>query len=99
MKHSAKRKKEFSKIITVVGLTMWGVVNIYALVMMAVILDLTPLALVLGSVDAVVAIICGHYFWKAKAENIIKLKKAYGEYADGIEDIKVAQSDRYDQFE
>lgn len=80
-----RRKIEFSKIITAIGLSMWVVVNLYSMIMMAVVLDLAPLAWVLGSVDAVVAVICGHYFWKAKAENIIKLRRENGDLVDDIQ--------------
>lgn len=79
-----KKKHEFSKIITVIGLAMWATVNIYAMVMMAVTLDLTPLAWAFGSVDAVVAVVLGFYYWKAKAENQIKLKQIYGDNAKEV---------------
>lgn len=79
------KKREFSKIITGISIGMWVVVNAYALVMMAVFMDLAPLAWVLGSVDAAVAIIIRFYFKKAEKENEIKLRKTYGDLAREIE--------------
>lgn len=69
---------EFSKLISIIGISMWITVNIFGMVMMARTLDLSPLAYVIGSVDAVVSIVLSFYFWKAKAENQIKLDKIYG---------------------
>lgn len=83
-KNIQKRKLEFSKVVAVIGIAMWLIVNIFGMVMMVVTYDLTPLAYVIGSVDAVVAVVLGFYYWKAKAENQIKLKKEYGELADSI---------------
>lgn len=85
VKHTKqKRKPEFSKVVAVIGIVMWLIVNIFGMAMMVLTYDLTPLAYVIGSVDAVVAVVLGFYYWKAKAENQIKLKKEYGELADGI---------------
>lgn len=79
-----KRKPEFSKVVAVIGIVMWLIVNIFGMAMMVLTYDLTPLVYVIGSVDAVVAVVLGFYYWKAKAENQIKLKKEYGELADSI---------------
>ena len=83
-KHVQKRKPEFSKVVAVIGIVMWLIVNIFGMAMMVVTYDLTPLAYVIGSVDAVVAVVLGFYYWKAKAENQIKLKKEYGELANNV---------------
>ena len=83
-KNVQKRKLEFSKVVAVIGIVMWLIVNIFGMTMMVVTYDLTPLAYVIGSVDAVVTVVLGFYYWKAKAENQIKLKKEYGELADSI---------------
>ena len=73
-----KRKFEFSKLITIIGIVFWLLVNLYGMVMMVITLDLSPLVYVTGSADAVVAIIYTTYAKKARAENVIKLKKANG---------------------
>ena len=83
-KHMKRKRPEFSKIVAVIGIVMWLVVNIFGMTMMALTYDLSPLAYVIGSVDAVVAVVLGFYYWKAKAENQIKLKQEYGELADGL---------------
>ena len=77
----AKRKKEFSKIMAVISITMWVIVNIFGLVMVAFTMDASPLAYVIPSVDAVVGVVLTAYYAKAKLENQIKLKRLYG---DGV---------------
>jgi len=81
-----KTRPEFSKIIAAIGIIMWLTVNVYGMVLMAVTLDLSPLVYVIASVDAVVAIIYTNYSIKAKAENMIKLKKIYGYDAESVID-------------
>lgn len=83
-KHTQKKKLEFSKVVAITAIVMWLLVNLFGMVMMVVTYDLTPLAYVIGSVDAVVAVVLGFYYGKAKAENQIKLKKLYGELANVI---------------
>ena len=77
--HSQKTKMEFSKKILLVA----GVVNIaviiFACVMMWRTFDTSPLAYLIPAVAAEVATGTGYYYWKAKAENQIKLKKIYGD--------------------
>ena len=72
-----KRKVEYSKLIfaLVAGLNI-GVI-IYSLVMMAITRDLTPLAYIIPATAADMATATGFYYWKARAENKIKLKKKY----------------------
>lgn len=76
-----KKKLEFSKIMAVIAIVMWLIVNLFGLAMMAITFDLTPMGYIIGSVDAVVAVVMGFYFNKAKVENQIKLKQAYKELA------------------
>lgn len=85
-KHVKKKRPEFSKVVAVIGILMWLIVNIFGMTMMAMTYDLSPLAYVIGSVDAVVAVVLGFYYWKAKAENQIKLKQEYGESVGGLAD-------------
>lgn len=79
-------KHEFSKTIAVIGIMFWITVNLYGMIMMAITLDLSSLVYVIGSADAVVAIIYTTYSIKAKAENMIKLKKIYGFDAESVVD-------------
>ena len=71
------KRFEFSKLIVVLAIVMWISVNIFGMTMMALTGDLSPMVYVLGSVDAVMAVVCATYSYKAKAENVIKLKKLY----------------------
>lgn len=82
---NGSKKREFSKVIAVIGMSMWVLVTIYALVMMIIVRDLSPLAYVIGSVDAVVGVICTFYFAKASKENQIKLRQLYGDLAREVE--------------
>lgn len=72
------RKVEFSKIMAVIAVTMWIIVNLFGMAMVIFTMDSSPLMYVIPSVDAVVAAIIGFYLWKARAENQIKLKRIYG---------------------
>lgn len=69
---------EFSKLIVILGILMWLAVNIFGMVMMAITRNLQPMVYIIASVDAVMACLTGWYSWKAKAENVIKLKSMYG---------------------
>lgn len=89
-----KKKVEFSKVIAVIAIVMWVLVNIYGLVMMAITLDLSPMMYIVGSVDAVVAVVYATYAHKAKAENMIKLKRIYGYDAESVVDA-VLRKDQY----
>lgn len=91
-----KKRFEFSKVVAVIGVTMWVLVNLFALAMIALTLDLSPLAYVIGSVDAVVAVVLGFYYWKAKAENQIKLRQIYRDLAREVE--KEAPPDGYESW-
>ena len=82
---NGSKKREFSKFIAVIGMSMWVLVTIYAMVMMIIVRDLSPLAYVIGSVDAVVGVICTFYFAKASRENQIKLRQLYGDLAREVE--------------
>lgn len=73
-----KKKPEFSKLIFAFAATVNIVVIIYSLVMMAITLDLSPLAYIIPATAADMATATGFYYNKAKAENEIKLKKEYG---------------------
>ena len=82
--HAPKTKMEFSKkILLVAGITNLAVI-IFACVMMWRTFDTSPLAYLIPSVAAEVATGTGYYYWKAKAENQIKLKQIYGNQADEV---------------
>lgn len=72
-----KKKMEFSKLIFAFVSTIYIVVIVYSLVMMAITFDLTPLAYIIPATATELATATGFYYWKARAENKIKLKKEY----------------------
>lgn len=88
--HAPKKTFEFSKKILLVAGAINIVVILFAIIMMAITKDLTPLAYLIPSVAAEVATGTGFYYSKAKVENAIKLKKFYGvdnnQVADAVQD-------------
>ena len=83
MKPNEKRM-EFSKLIAIIAIVMWLLANLFGMAMMLITMDLTPMMYVIASVDAVVAVVYATYAHKAKAENLIKLKKIYGDDATPV---------------
>lgn len=92
-----KRRPEFSKVIAVIGLAMWIIVNLYAMVIITITLDLSALEFIIGSANAVVAIVYTTYSIKAKAENMIKLKKIYGYDAESVIDALLKKYSEYEE--
>ncbi len=72
------KKLEFSKIILLVAMLVNIAVIAFTCVMVWRTSDLTPLAYLIPSVGAEVTAGTASYYIKAKAENKIKLAKAYG---------------------
>lgn len=81
-----KAKMEFSKKILLVAGAVNIAVIIFACVMMWRTFDTSPLAYLIPAVAAEVATGTGYYYWKAKAENQIKLKSIYGNQTDEVSD-------------
>lgn len=73
-----KKHLEFSKILVILVLAVCIAVIVFACVMMWRTCDLSPLAYIIPTVGTATSTCLGFYFWKAKAENKIKLAKAYG---------------------
>lgn len=72
------RKPEFSKLIMVVVGAVTIAVTAFTLVMVWKTNDTSPLAYLIPAVFAELSVGTGFYYSKAKAENRIKLRKAYG---------------------
>lgn len=89
------KRYEFSKVIAVIAIVMWVVVNMFSMIMIAITLDVSGLMYIVGSVDAVVAIVYTTYSIKAKAENLIKLKKIYGFEAESVVDGVLRNDQQY----
>ncbi len=92
----APKTMEFSKVIAVIAIVMWIIVNAFSMVMIAITLDISGLMYIVGSVDAVVAIVYTTYSIKAKAENMIKLKKVYGYDANSVVDAVLRNEQYYE---
>ena len=73
-----KQPMEFSKLIVIFAAVLNLVVVVYTMVVVAITLDLTPLAYLIPAVAAELAAGSGFYYTKAKVENRIKLMKLYG---------------------
>ena len=78
------KKPEFSKVISSIAIVFWLIVNVFGMYMMFITLDLSQLMYIVGSADAVVAVVYAVYAHKARAENMIKLRKIYGSDADCV---------------
>lgn len=78
MKNDIKQKKiEFSKIIFWLLFALNAYIILFASAMIWRTMDLSPLAYLIPAESGVFAIATGFYFWKARAENKLKLMKAY----------------------
>ena len=83
------RKSEFSKKILIV-LSVWAaIITVFSMVMIWRTEDTGALEWLITSTAAAVDVALGFYFWKARAENKIKLYKHYGPEAyeaSGVKD-------------
>lgn len=78
----AARKIECSKLV------LWAVLCTYfagfGVGVWAVVLDVSQLGVFLAYVGTPTATVIGFYSWKAKAENVVKIKKANPEETEGM---------------
>lgn len=73
---------EFSKKIIIFMTVFTVIITVYALALMWKTGDTSPLAYLIPSVFTEYATATGFYYWKARAENKIKLMRIYGETAE-----------------
>ncbi|MBR5421008.1 MAG: phage tail tape measure protein [Lachnospiraceae bacterium] len=73
------QKPEFSKVILAVVALATIAIVVASFVLMFKTMDLTPLAYIVPGIFAELASATGFYYWKARAENMIKLKALMGE--------------------
>ena len=78
------KRFEFSKIMASVTISLLVVVVLYSLVMCSVTLDPSFLDKSIELLKPAALATIGFYFWKARGENLIKLKKIYGKDADSV---------------
>ena len=67
------KKREFSKIIIAIVVTATGIVTVFTLAVVWKTGDTSPLAYIIPGIFTELSAATGFYFWKAKAENEIKL--------------------------
>ena len=82
-----KKKIEFSKLIFFFVTFFIVLLTVFSLYMMWKTKDLTPLAYLIPAWFGEMSVVTGFYFNKAKAENIIILKKYYHVDINDIKDI------------
>ena len=87
-----EKKYEYSKIIVGIISASWVVVFLYALVFGVVTVDSVVVSDAIDSSEKLAMVIILAYLWKARAENLIKLKKIYGKDADTV--IKLMMKDK-----
>lgn len=75
------KKREFSKKIIIFMTVFTVIITIYSLILMWKTNDTSPLAYLIPAVFAEYATATGFYYWKARKENEIKLRRLYGEEA------------------
>lgn len=76
------KKFEYSKIIVGIIAASWLVAFIDALIYSCVTVDSTIVSEAIQSAEKLTMVVVLAYLWKAKCENLIKLKKMYGKDAD-----------------
>lgn len=77
---------EFSKIILAVVALATIAVCVVSFILMWKLQDLSALSYIITGIFAELASATGFYYWKARAENIIKLRAAFGEQLNITED-------------
>jgi hypothetical protein len=74
-----KKKVEFSKIILAVVALATIAICVVSFVLMFKTMDLSPLSYIITGIFAELASATGFYYWKARAENIVKLRILLGD--------------------
>lgn len=85
---SKKDKKEFSKKIFYIVISIYLFVIVYAMALMWRIRTTDGLVYLITSVAGLATTTVGFYFWKAKMENMIKLSKKNKITMDELKDIE-----------
>ncbi|HHY72303.1 MAG TPA: hypothetical protein GX497_03580 [Bacillus bacterium] len=85
-KRKKRPKTEFSKKLLYVIFFVTGIIIAFTLAIVWRTGDTTPLSYLIPAIFAEVATATGFYYWKAKKENEIKLKRIYSENIEIEED-------------
>lgn len=95
MNKENKPKKEFSKRIFNIVITLFIIVIFYAMVLMWKTNTTDGLMYLIPAVGTLASVTIGFYYWKAKMENIVKLSKENDMSIDDVNSIQV-NMDNYD---
>ena len=88
MNKENKPKKEFSKKIFNIVITLFIIVIIYAMALMWKVGTTDGLMYLIPSVGTLASVTIGFYYWKAKMENMIKLSKENNITLDDVKEIE-----------
>ena len=95
MNKENKPKKEFSKKIFDIDITLFIIVIFYAMALMWQTNTTDGLMYLIPAVGTLASVTIGFYYWKAKMENIVKLSKENNMSIDEIKSVQV-DMDNYD---
>ena len=95
MNKENKPKKEFSKKIFNIVITLFIIVIFYAMALMWKTGTTDGLMSLIPSVGTLASVTIGFYYWKAKMENMIKLSKENNIALDEVKEIE-SNMDDYD---
>ena len=95
MNKENKPKKEFSKKIFDIVITLFIIVIFYAMALMWKTNTTDGLMYLIPAVGTLASVTIGFYYWKAKMENIVKISKENNMPIDEIKSVQV-DMDNYD---
>ena len=95
MNKDNKPKKEFSKKIFNIVITLFIIVIFYAMALMWKTNTTDGLMYLIPAVGTLASVTIGFYYWKAKMENMVKLSKENDMSIDDVNSIQV-DMDNYD---
>ena len=95
MNKENKPKKEFSKKIFNIVITLFIIVIFYAMALMWKTNTTDGLMYLIPAVGTLASVTIGFYYWKAKMENMVKLSKENDMSIDDVNSIQV-DIDNYD---
>ena len=93
MNKENKPKKEFSKRIFNIVITLFIIVIFYAMALMWKTNTTDGLMYLIPSVGTLTSVTIGFYYWKAKMENMIKLSKENNITLDEVKEIESNMND------
>ena len=93
MNKENKPKKEFSKKIFNIVITLFIIVLFFSMALMWKTNMTDGLMYLIPSVGTLVSVTIGFYFWKAKMENMIKLSKENDKSLEEIKEIEMNMDD------